>query len=124
MTRAQFVQLLDRLGHAWTRRDYEAAAEVFALDVHYSDPTRYTLIGRPALLEYFRNDDGYEQRTVWHRVLFDEESQTGVAEYTYEGTHRYHGAVFVELNEVLIVRWREYQHVDARDWDSFIAGVE
>jgi hypothetical protein len=124
MTKAQFVQLLDSLGHAWTRRNYEAAASVFATDVHYSDPKRYSLSTRAALLEFFRNDDGCEQKINWHRLLFDEEAQSGVAEYTYEGTHRYHGAVLIELQDDLIASWREYQHVDHRDWDAFIKGEQ
>ena len=112
MTKPEFVEIIRSLGQAWTRRDYDTAAGFFTEDVHYSDPVRYTMTSRAELLEFFSNDEGYDQNTVWHRILFDEEAQEGVAEYTYEGTRRYHGAVLVTLREDLIRDWLEYQRVE------------
>ncbi len=119
MTAEAFRALLARLADGWSRRAYHEVAAHFAEQVHYADPTRYRLDGRAALLDFFRNDDGMEQRTTFHTVVFDEARQVGMAEYTYEGTHRYHGAVVVKVAGGLITHWREYQHVDPRTWEEF-----
>ena len=119
MTKAEFSDLLQSLADAWSRRDYAAAASAFAEDVRYGDPTRYSFHGRDELRIFFEDDEGYDQRTVWHTVVFDEEQQVGAAEYTYEGTHRYHGTVLVKIADGKISRWREYQHIDPREWEAF-----
>lgn len=119
MTADAFRTLLARLADGWTRRAYDEVAAHFAEQVQYADPTRYRLDGRAALLDFFRNDEGMEQRTTFHTVVFDEARQVGMAEYTYEGTHRYHGAVVVKVAGGLITHWREYQHVDPRTWEEF-----
>jgi len=120
---ADFHALLDRLAAGWTARDYDAVAACFSEGVLYLDPVRYVLRGRPALRAFFEDDGGSSQRTTWRNVLFDEARQMGVAEYTYEGTHRYHGTVWIRLENDRIARWREYQHVDPRGWEEF-AGEE
>ena len=119
MTPAQFRTLLEGLADGWSRRDYETVAAAFAEDVHYADPMRYTIQGRARLLEFFRDDEGYLQSTVWRTVVFDESQQIGAAEYTYRGTHRFHGTVWIRLAGDLITHWREYQHVDYRPWQEF-----
>lgn len=119
----EFRALLFRLADAWRRRDYAAAAACFAPDVRYADPLRYGFTGRADLQRFFENDDGLPQRTEWHLVLFDPARQVGVAEYSYDGTHRYHGAALVRLSGGLITHWREYQHVDARAWPDFTAAT-
>ena len=118
MSRNEFEAMLQALARGWTERDYETVAGFFAEDVRYSDPTRYRISSRAELLEFFRDDEGYEQSTVWHGSLFDEERQLGVAEYTYQGTHRYHGTVWIEVRGNRIVRWREYQHVSDLEWEE------
>ena len=119
MTDADFRRLLARLSEAWGRRDYAAAAACFADDVRYADPLRYAWRGRAAVRAFFEADDGPPQRTEWHTVVFDEAAQRGAAEYSYEGTHRYHGVVLIAMREGLITHWREYQHVDPRPWPDF-----
>ena len=119
MTRQEFAAMLQALARGWTERDYEKVVSFFAEDVRYSDPIRYRLASRAELLDFFWDDEGYEQSTVWHDAVFDEERQIGVAEYTYEGTHRYHGTVWIEVRDNLIVRWREYQHTSELEWKEF-----
>jgi SnoaL-like domain len=114
-----FTELLERLADAWSRRDYDTAADFFAADVRYGDPTRYSFKGREELHGFFEADDGYDQQTVWHRIVFDEAQQVGAVEYTYDGTHRYHGTVWVRVAEGRITHWREYQHIDSREWEEF-----
>jgi hypothetical protein len=123
MTVAEFELMLDALADAWARRDYPAAVAWFAHDVRYADPLRYAFGSRADLLAFFEADDGLPQRTVWHIRLFDERAQRGVAEYTYEGSHRYHGVVLIRVAGGQITHWREYQHVDPRSREAFIAGT-
>jgi hypothetical protein len=123
MTRVEFVAMLDDLAAAWARRDYVAAANWFATDVRYADPLRYEFTTRAALLAFYETDEGYPQRTVWHTRLFDETQQRGLAEYTYDGTHRYHGAAIIRVVGALVSHWREYQHIDPRPWEDFSAGT-
>ncbi len=120
MTSAEFRTLLEALADGWRRRDYASVAVHFSPDVQYGDPLRYHLDGRPALAAFFSADDGFEQQMSWHLVLFDEAEQVGAAEYTYEGTHRYHGVALARVHAGLITHWREYQHTDPRDWRSFV----
>lgn len=120
MTRTEFRALLDSLAAAWARKDYDSAADVFAPEIRYSDPWRYALSGREELHRFFADDEGRDQSTVWHTVVFDEEQQIGAAEYTYEGTHRYHGTVLAKIRDGKITHWREYQHVDSRSWEELV----
>jgi SnoaL-like domain len=119
MTSADFTALLSALATGWRARNYPSVAGHFSHEVHYGDPTRYMLHGRPQLLEFFRNDDDQAQDVRWHLTLFDESRQLGLAEYTYDGTHRYHGVALIRVQAGLITHWREYQHTDARTWAEF-----
>ena len=120
MTKPEFRVLLNALAAAWARRDYVVAAAFFAPDVRYSDPWRYAFAGRDELHRFFADDEGRDQSTVWHTVVFDEEQQIAAVEYTYEGTHRYHGTVLVRVQDGKITHWREYQHVDSRLWEELV----
>jgi hypothetical protein len=123
MTKTEFSKLLNHLVTSWSRRDYSATASVFAENVHYTDPTRYSFHSRKELQAFFEDDEGYPQKTVFHTVIFDEKNQIGAAEYTYEGTHRYHGVTLIRLKDDQIISWREYQHIDPREWEDFIKGI-
>jgi ribosomal-protein-serine acetyltransferase len=124
LTADEFRALLERLGAAWRARDYASAASCFTEDVSYGDPTRYALHGRSALRGFFEDDADREQILAWHTIVFDPAQQVGAAEYTYEGTHRYHGAVFARVANGLIAHWREHQHVDdGRSWEEFAGGL-
>jgi hypothetical protein len=123
MNRNEFENLLKSLADAWSRRDYNSAASFFAEDVRYGDPLRYSFGNRAQLQAFFEADEGYEQKTVWHTIIFDESIQVAAAEYTYEGTYRYHGVVLIRLKDNKIWRWREYQHIDDRDWKTFVSST-
>ena len=122
MTRQEFEEMLQTLARGWAEKDYEKVASWFADDVRYLDPLRYRFGSRAELLEFFGGEAG-EESTVWHNVVFDEERQLGAAEYTYQGTHRYHGTVWVQVRGNLIARWREYQHVSDLEWEGFWEGA-
>ncbi len=119
--RAGFVAILEKMAAGWNDGDALRVAACLAPDVRYNDPTRYRFEGREALLPFFEAPPG-GQTCVWHRILFDETTQTGAAEYTYVGDQRYHGAVMVTLVDGLIADWREWQHTSEEDWDWFVEG--
>jgi hypothetical protein len=119
MTQLGFEAMLHTLADAWSRRDYASAAAFFAEDVHYADPLRYAVAGREQLLAFFTADDGLPQITHWHNIVFDDRRQIGAAEYTYTGTHTYHGVTLVRVQADRITHWREYQHIDSRPWSDF-----
>lgn len=121
MTRCDFVDLLNRLADAWRQRDYQRAAEFFAHDVDYSDPLNYKFENLTDLRRFFEADDGAEQKCVWRVFVFDEEAQIAAAEYTYEGTNRYHGVALIKFENNKIRFWREYQHKTEVDWREFWA---
>src|SRR5688572_23477441 len=106
MTSEDFDQLLSELENGWTNRDYTSVAGRFAEDVFYSDAQNYTIRDRGPLLAFFADDGGKPQFCVFHAHLFDETRQVGVAEYTYEGSFRYHGTVWIELRNDKIASWR------------------
>jgi hypothetical protein len=123
VTREDFVSLADRYAAGLATGNAAAAAACFAETVDYADPRRYAFSHRAELLPFFEAPPG-GHRVTWHRILFDEASQAGLLEYTYEGHHRYHGAAIVEVGaDGLVHRWREWQHVDDdREWAAFVDG--
>lgn len=119
MTSREFDDLLRSLADGWTNRQYSSVAASFAEDVFYSDALNYSLRGRASLLNFFEDDDGASQHCEFRLSLFDEERQIGVAEYSYKGSFRYHGTVWIKLSNDKIVNWREYQHRSDKDWKEF-----
>lgn len=124
MNKTEFRNMLHSLSDAWKKQDYKSAASMFAEDVHYADPLRYSFQNRDELLVFFEADDGRPQITVWHTIIFDVGQQVGMAEYTYEGTYRYHGVALVRVIDGKISHWREYQHIDTRDWIEYVSGTK
>ena len=111
--------MLDAMARAWTDREYEKVAGRFAEEMFYSDPLNYSFSRRDDLLKFFREDDGLDQECIFHNAVFDEKDQLGAAEYTYRGTHTYHGTVWIKIEDELIVSWREYQHISDKSLPDF-----
>lgn len=53
MKRNEFENLLKSLADAWSRRDYNSAANFFDEEVHYGDPLRYSFSNRMQLQAFF-----------------------------------------------------------------------
>ena len=119
MDRSGFVRLLERMAEGWNEGDAGKVAACFAEELWYGDPLRYSFRRRADLLEFFRPPPGGHW-VAWHRVLFDEATQTGAAEYTYQGERRYHGAVLARVDGGVVTHWREWQHVSDQSWESFV----
>lgn len=123
MTRQEFVALLARMEEGWNASDRDKAIACFAENVFYIDPLRYVCRGRGELYDFFEVAEGTLERSTWHTIVFDEETQTGAGEYTYEEAQRYHGLVLIRAADGLVTEWREYQHVSELDRDAFIGGM-
>lgn len=123
MKREEFVEMLNAISESWQKRDYARAAQFFAENVRYADPLNYRFDNRADLQKFFENDEGFEQKNTWHNIIFDESQQLAAVEYTYEGTHRYHGVALVKVSNGKITHWREYQHISQLDWQKFWAGT-
>lgn len=123
MTRQEFVHLLTEMEQGWNASDRDRVIVCFAEDVFYIDPLRYVCRGRDELYRFFEVTDGALERSTWHTIVFDEKTQTGAAEYTYEEAHRYHGLVLIRVANGLVTEWREYQHTSDLDWEEYISGV-
>jgi SnoaL-like domain len=125
VTRDEFRELLDRAAAGWAGGNAAEVGDCFAEDVDYGDPYLYHFHRRADLLPFFEPPPGGHHVT-WHSVIWDDEAQTGVVEYTYVGHHRYHGAAIVRPDaDGWIAQWREWQHLDDElDWESRLRGPE
>ena len=59
-------------------------------------------------------------KMTWHHLAFDEESQVGFGEYTFQMNYRYHGVVVVRIRGGKIANWREYQYESPLEWKEFV----
>ena len=59
-------------------------------------------------------------KMTWHHLAFDEATQVGFGEYTFQMNNRYHGIVVVRIRDGRIANWREYQYQSPLDWETFV----
>ena len=73
------------------------------------------------MYEFFGGDEKPElpMSMTWHHLIFDEEGQIGMGEYTFQMHNRYHGMVIVKVRDGKITHWREYQYQSTLDWQTF-----
>lgn len=119
MKTVEFFEMIQLMANAWTIGNYVKVADCFNENIYYSDSLSYSFFDKKSLLQFFENDDGQPQKCVFHNIIFDENKQIGAAEYSYEGTHLYHGTVWISIENNKILSWREYQHISEKDWKSF-----
>jgi uncharacterized protein YciI len=124
ITPAQFRELMQRVERGWSTQDTELALSAFTPDAVYMEPPNLQLYrGQAELRPYFGAlTPGTFMR--FHRLLFDEPSQTGAGEYSF-GTEGQrvadHGVAVVELREGRIAFWREYQRKGPFPFEAFLA---
>jgi hypothetical protein len=112
LTHEGFHALMARLAEAWNLGDAERAAALFTDDAVYLDPGGKKFYRSRAVLRdlFDRTAKRAPMKTTWRRVFFDEPTQTGAAEFTFDwGGHAYAGVAIVTLEGGLVSRWREYQ---------------
>ena len=59
-------------------------------------------------------------RMEWHHLLFDEENQIGVGEYTFSYDVQTHGMVIVRILNSRIANWREYEQESSMCWEDSV----
>jgi uncharacterized protein YciI len=124
LTTAQFRELIQKVERGWTTQDTELALSAFTADAVYMEPPNVQLYrGHAELRPYFGAlTAGTFMR--FHRVFFDEASQTGGGEYSFgtEGQKTAdHGVAVVEVREGRIAFWREYQRKGPMPFETFLA---
>ncbi len=116
---------MQTVADGWNRNDAQRAVDCFTDDARYSSPPNPRIrSGRAALYEFFGGPKGRPRamRMEWHHLVFDEESQIGVGEYTFEYEIRTHGLVIVRIVTGKIANWREYEHESPLSWKELVAG--
>jgi ketosteroid isomerase-like protein len=124
ITAAEFRVLMATVAAGWNAGDARKAAERFTEDALYLEPPdKQFYAGRPALYEFFGGATKPEppMKMTWHHLAFDEGSQVGFGEYTFQMNRRYHGIVVVKIRSGKIANWREYQYESKLDWKDFVA---
>lgn len=119
-----FKALMRRLGEAWSTQDTELALSCFTEDAVYMEPPDVQLyVGHAQLRPYFAAlTPGTFMR--FRALAFDEDEQTGAAEYVFGGEEQPmadHGVAVVELHGERIGFWREYQRKGPASFDEFFA---
>lgn len=123
ITAAQFKNLMQTVAAGWNEGNARKAADCYTEDALYTEPPdRQVYAGRQALYEFFGGAKKPDppMRMTWHHLAFDEESQTGFGEYTFQMNNRYHGTVVVKIRGGKISNWREYQYKSDLEWKEFV----
>ena len=122
ITAVQFRSLMDTVAAGWNESDARKAADCYTEDAIYTEPPdKQVHVGRKALYEFFGGDRKLKppMKMMWHHLAFDEASQVGFGEYTFQMNHRYHGIVIVKIRSGKISNWREYQSKSELEWKDF-----
>lgn len=118
----QFRALMETLAQGWNKGDAKKAAECFTADAVYVEPPdKQVYRGREQLYRFFGGDAGRKQamRMTWHHLVFDEDTQIGAGEFTFEYGGQVHGMVIVRIRDGKISNWREYWYESPLDWKQF-----
>src|SRR5262245_37679098 len=120
---AQFDALMRTVAAGWNEGNARKAADCYTEDALYTEPPdKQVYAGRAALYEFFGGGKKPEppMKMTWHHLAFDEESQIGFGEYTFQMNNRYHGIVVVKVKNGKISNWREYQYKSDLEWKEFV----
>jgi len=122
-TAEDFRRLMNTVAASWNEGDARNAADCYTEDAVYTEPPdKQVYVGRNALYEFFGGDKKPKppMKMKWHHLAFDEESQIGFGEYTFQMNNRYHGIVIVKIRNGKISNWREYQTKSNLEWKDFV----
>jgi ketosteroid isomerase-like protein len=108
ITANQFESLMQTIADGWNEGDAKKAADCYTEDAIYIEPPdKQVYVGRKALYEFFGGDRKPQRpmTMTWHHLAFDEASQIGFGEYTFQMNNRYHGIVIVKIRSGKISNW-------------------
>ena len=120
--RGAFEQLLKTLAAGWNEGNARKAADCFTVDAVYSEPPDKQLYrGREALFKFFGGEEGRKSgmKMTWHHMMFNEDTQVGAGEFTFEYGSKVHGVAIIKIEHRLIRNWREYWYESPLDWEKF-----
>lgn len=119
---AQFEILMQTLADGWNEGNAQKAADCFAENAVYSEPPDKQLYrGRGALFKFFGGTDGRKRamKMSWHHLAFNERTQIGAGEFTFDYGGTVHGVAMVKIENGKISNWREYWYESPLDWAKF-----
>ena len=119
---AQFEVLMQTLAAGWNEGNAQKAADCFTENAVYSEPPDKQLYrGRAALFKFFGGNEGRKRamKMTWHHLAFNEKTQIGAGEFTFEYGGIVHGVAMVKIENGKISNWREYWYESALDWEKF-----
>jgi ketosteroid isomerase-like protein len=119
---AEFETLMQALAAGWNAGNAQKAADCFTENAVYSEPPDKQLYrGRDALLKFFGGNEGRKRamKMTWHHLVFNERTQIGAGEFTFEYGGIVHGVAMLKIENGKISHWREYWYESAFDWEKF-----
>lgn len=124
MNSKQFKKLMQTVSEEWNEGNTKKASECFADDAIYIEPPdKQFFQGRDQLFVYFGGDSGRknQMKMKWHNLVFDEHTQVGMGEYTFEMSNMNHGVAVVKIKNGKIKTWREYLWTGKLNYKDFIS---
>lgn len=116
----EFKKLMQTVAEGWNKGDARKAADCFHEQATYMEPPDKQLYkGREELFRFFGANS--QMSMTWHSLSFNEETQVGMGEYTFQITRPNHGVAVVEIAEGKIKFWREYQWSGDLSFEDFIS---
>lgn len=122
ITTAEFESLMQTLASGWSEGNAQKAADCFTEDAIYSEPPDKQLYRRrAALFKFFGGSEGRKRamKMVWHHLVFNDQTQIGAGEFTFDYGGTVHGMAIVKIKNGKIANWREYWYESALDWEKF-----
>ena len=119
---AEFEYLMRTLAEGWNEGNAQKAADCFTENAIYSEPPNKQLYrGRAALFKFFGGTSGRKgtMKMVWHHLVFNERTQIGAGEFTFDYGGTVHGVTMVRIKDGKISNWREYWYESPLDWEKF-----
>jgi ketosteroid isomerase-like protein len=124
LSQSEFQQLLQTVAEGWNEGNARKAADCFTPDAIYTEPPeKQKYVGRERLYRFFGGSAGQKtaMKMTWHHLIFDERTQVGSGEFTFEyGSSKVHGVTMLKITDGLISNWREYWYESDLDWEQFI----
>jgi hypothetical protein len=108
---AQFEIVMKTLAEGWNEGNAQKAADCFTENAVYSEPPEKQLYrGRAALFKFFGGSEGRKgaMKMIWHHLVFNERTQIGAGEFTFDYGGTVHGVAMVKIENGKISNWREY----------------
>jgi nuclear transport factor 2 (NTF2) superfamily protein len=122
-TKAEFEKLMQGVAEGWNENNARKAADCFAEDAVYLDPPDKQIYrNREELFKFFGGKEGRKEpmKMIWHHLTFNEATEIGSGEFTFEYGSISHGVVVVRIRNGKIQNWREYYYETPLKWEDFI----